>query len=150
VDKSKRRKKSMAKQIKEEKEALANDSARAGVLADVVKDQKLIKSETVDKTKLASKEELQAQIKSEKQDQQREAAHTQLLDNISEGDYRLKHTETVDKSLAKKSKKELRELIKNEKDAYKAQEKDDRTKVMGDVTKDQKLKKSRNCGEKLN
>jgi ribosomal protein L10 len=142
VDKSKRRKKSLEKQIKEEKEALAVDNARAGVLADVVKDQKLAKAETVDKSKLPSKDELKAQIKSEKQDQQREAAHNQMLENISEGDYRLKHTETVDKSLAKKSKKELRELIKNEKDAYKAQEKEDRSKVLGDVTKDQKLKKT--------
>jgi len=142
VDKSKRRKKSIENQIKEEKEALAVDNARAGVLADVIKDQKLAKSETVDKSKLPSKEELNAQIKSDKQDQQREATHNQMLENISEGDYRLKHTETVDKSLAKKSKKELRELIKNEKDAYKAQEKEDRSKVLGDVTKDQKLKKA--------
>jgi len=142
VDKSRRRKSSLQKQAKEEKEADAIDKAQSAVLADVVKDQKLAKSETGNKTKLPSKEELNKQIKTDKQDQQREAAHNQILEDISEGDYRLKHTETVDKSLSKKSKKELRELIKNEKDAHRAQEKEDRSKVLGDVTKEQKLKKA--------
>jgi len=142
VDKTKRPKKTLAKEIEEEKKANAIDSAHEKVLADVVKDQKLSKAETVDKTKLPSKEELNAQIKSEKQDQKRETAHNQVLENISEGDFHLKHTDTVDKSLSKKSKKELRELIKKEKEAYKAQEKEDRTKVLGDVTKEQKLKKA--------
>jgi len=141
VNKSKRRKGSLQKQIQEEKQANAIEKAHDQVLADVVKDQKLSHAETVDKSKLPSKDELKAQIKSDKQDQKREAAHNQVLENISEGDYRLKHTETVDKSLAKKSKKELRELIKNEKDAYKAQEKEDRSKVLDDVAKEQKLKK---------
>jgi len=48
----------------------------------------------------------------------------------------------VDKNIAKKSKKELKAIIKAEKDAYKAQEADDRSKVLTDVTKDQKLKKA--------
>lgn len=143
VDKSKRRKGSLRKQIQEEKQADAIDKAHDRVLVDVVKDQKLSHAETVDKTKLPSKNELNAQINAEKQDQKRETAHNQILEDISEGDYRLKHTEPVEKSLSKKSKKELNELIKNEKEAYKAQEKEDRSKVLDDVTKqDKKLKKT--------
>jgi len=136
VDKSKQKKGTLKKQIQEEKETLAREDAHSKVLSDVVQDHKLTKVETKDKSQLPSKEELKAQIKADKQGQQREAAHTQLMDNISEGDYHLKHTDTVDRSLTKKSKKEQREAIKNEKDAYANQEYEDRSKVLGDVTKE--------------
>jgi len=142
-DKTKAKKKDLAKQIKDEKEANAADEAHGKLLADVAKDQKLKSTTTVDKSQLPSKDEMKAQIKAEKQEQKREAEFTQVLTDISERDYHLKKTDTVDKSnLTKKSKKEQKAIIKAEKEAYKAQEQDDRAKVLTDVTKDQKLKKT--------
>jgi len=112
-------------------------------LADVSRsDQKLQKAETVDKSKLPEKAVLAAQIKAEKQDQKTEKAHTEMLESVTEGDYRLKRAETNEKNLAKRSKEELGEIIKAEKEAYKAQEHEERAKVLVDVTKDQKLKKA--------
>jgi len=96
----------------------------------------------VDKTQLPSKEELNKQIKAEKQEQKREGDYNQVLGDITEGDYRLKKTETNESNIAKKSKKELKALIKAEKEAYKADEAQGRAKVLEDVTKDQKLKKA--------
>jgi len=46
----------------------------------------------------------------------------------------LKKTQTVDKSIANKSKEELGELIKAEKETYKALEKEDRSRVLDDIT----------------
>jgi len=54
----------------------------------------------------------------------------------------LKRTETNVKSLTSRPKEELSEIIKAEKEAYRAQEKEDRSKVLDDVTKEQKLKKA--------
>jgi len=131
----------LQKEIQDEKQAIAIDNAHEKVLADVTKDHKLHHTTTVDKSQV-SKDEMKKQIQAEKQEQKREGDYNQVMSDIQEGDYRLKKTETNEANIAKKSKKELRALIKAEKEAYKSQEAEGRAKVLEDVTKDQKLKKA--------
>jgi len=61
------------------------------------------------------KKEIQQQIKADKDGKKREDAHSQLVSNITEGDYNLKKATTVDKT--KLTKEELAAQIKAEKEA---------------------------------
>jgi len=142
-DKSKKKKKDLAKEIQDEKDALAVDSAHEKVLADVTKDHKLQKTTTVDKSKV-SKEELKKQIQAEKQEQKREGDYNQVLSDIQEGDYRLKKADVKEKNLANLSKEELIALINAEREAFKAEEASNRAAVLEDIVEGaKKLKKNR-------
>jgi len=147
VDKSKRRKKSLIEQVKAEKEAQKQETAQQQLLADVTKgDKKLEKVETKDKSKLPSKSELAAIIKAEKEANQIDETQSKMLAAVASGaeKKKLKKTQTVDKSLAARPKEELGELIKLEKEAHKAQEKEDRSRVLDDITQGEtKLKKTK-------
>jgi len=132
----------LAKEIQDEKEAMAIDSAHEKVLADVTKDHKLQKTTTVDKSQV-SKEELKKQIKSEKQEQKREGDFNQVLNDI-QGDHTLKKVDMKEKNLANLSKEELIALIKAERDAFKAEEASNRAAVLGDIAEGaKKIKKNR-------
>jgi len=50
----------------------------------------------------------------------------------------------VDKSIANKSKEEIGDLIKAEKETYKAIEKEDRSKVMDDIVQGEAKLKNKN------
>jgi DNA-binding XRE family transcriptional regulator len=146
VDKSKKRKKSLLKQIEDEKAAQAAEDAQQKLLTDLTKEQKLEKTETVDKSKI-SKTDLAAQIKAEKEALAIEGNQAKVLAAVATGGEKkkLKPTKTVDKSIANKSKEELGDLIKAEKETYKALEKEDRSKVLDDIVQGEaKLKKNKN------
>jgi len=141
-DKSKVKKKDIAKQIQSEKDAQARDE----LLEDISeRDYQLKKTATVDKSQLPTKAEMKAQIKAEKQEQKREGEFNQVLTKIQEGDHKLTKVDVKEKNLTNLSKEELIALIKAEREAFKAEEATNRAAVLDDIVEGaKKLKKNRN------
>jgi len=130
-DKSKRKKKALAKEMQDEKEEMTIDSAHEKVLVDVTKDHKLQENTTGDKSPV-SKDELKKQNQAEKQEQKR----VDFKHDI-QGDHTLKKVDMKEKKLANLSKEELIALIKAERKAS------NRAAVLGDIAEGaRKLKKA--------
>jgi len=109
----------------------------------VKEDYSLKKTETVDKTKLPEKSKLANQIKEEKESARIDDQQSKILADVVK-DQKLKHVDTVDKSLVNLSKEALIELIRAERDAHAAEEKSNRAGVLSDIAEGgKKLKKNR-------
>jgi len=66
------------------------EDAQQKLLVEVTKDQKLQKTETVDKSKLPSKSELAEIIKTEKEIQKLEDNHSKVLESVTKGEKKIK------------------------------------------------------------
>jgi hypothetical protein len=143
-DKSKAKKKDLAEQIKAEKDA----QTREEMLDDISEgDYRLKKTETVDKSKLPDKGELTAQIKAEKAAAKIDETQAAVLADVVK-EQKLKKAETKEKNLANLSKEELLELIKAEREAWKVQEQEARSKVLADLSQgDKKIEKDNHSGQ---